>query len=566
MMPYVPHDQIGEKGQPQPLVEMLFEALSAESTPVAGRAEGSDLTPIAATICRQVCEGVEQFLKTAPPLPQYVLGFNHKRLAYYICECVGLTEADSGGIFGIQLRGQISSLALQYYYIHPTVQEHLQRAQVTKESKLLDDIQRVLAHAKRQFTFDELQIAEALSGGWSGSIVIRVYYREHGSHTELGVFKCTDDKGDFQRERDGQSAARCSWMAEWVEPRLYSAALPEGAHGDNTETFVLLTPLAFPPSPRQQVVPTLYDLIHARRETHRCKKAVAVLGSAYATQFGKLAPAEEDFMLVRDLFLRTIKNWAKPYKENAWNDNAFWHSVDLPIPRKACFQDGERVLWNPLWLIHSEKFGGAAKVEGRFTEQHGDLNARNVMLPIEEAQVTDARSPLRLIDFEKWTKQSAVLDLCWLGLAILEACAPLRPSIEFWFDLPERFVCAVVDDGDDRQADSGNFELGLELVGGLFGPLHENARRISPVMENSVSNMLCITLGAAALAFAYYSARALDIRPGVVWRADDTQFRLLWAMFGFRVAALCLNRLETRPIEGHPGINMRDVLESLFSK
>lgn len=533
---------------------IAFDSVSQDATIL----EPQRITTVVTIIVDELAKALEAYLRSAPPLPSHVVADNHRRLEDHLCRCLGLrADVPPLTVLDDALRRKVSELAERFYYDLPYVRARLEKAAVHNQAQELDHVQKLLRRVKQLLGFHQLQLSESLKGGLSGSLVIRVYFQEKDSSLRLGVFKYTDDKADFDRERAGHRDACASWMKHWIGDQMHSATVldKEGL----AESYILLSPLAFPPTAQSQIIPSLHDLI-TNRSRSRSKEIVDEIGKAFAEWFATLEPS---YCTRKQFFDSVLAHWPKIASEHIWQDQVFWTIANLPSPDTKCFQDGTAILWNPIWLANHGSLRGSAEIDVRRCAQHGDLNARNVMVPIESTP--DNQTHLRLIDFEKWTTQSAVLDPCWLSFFVLAACAPLQPTREHWQDLPLQFVNAVLGDKGTAQPDAGAFQLGLDLVACLFEPLHRLAASSGDVIPNTLRNMLTTTLAATALASSYYATRELDKAPFVEQKLDDRRYRRLWAIFGFRVAARCLDAVEGGSREGVVSANVSEMLTSIFA-
>lgn len=559
----LPNDRSTDSADGKSVTEVLRSLFAIERL-VGSSERNSDgqHMSIARILAANLERSLDEVLMNLRLLSPEIFTDDCRTLDLFLCEQMGINpEMSTAYPLERALRLVVLTASRKMYRENPELQDRLRKAAKYEEEKALDEVQEVVESARRKFALKVLQRSDALAGGLSGSLVLRVYYGEQGEQAKLGVFKITDDQDKFDREQNGHLMALASWMSHWVEPIMLAQRLDlEKRRGS---VFVMLSPLAFPPIAGKQLIPSLHDLT-ANRERMRCIVAATEIGNCYSLQYESLQPQGEDYITRREIFLSILHHWDSPLKDNVWAKDAFWLLEGLPAPSCSCIQDGNKVLWNPLWLITHGCFGGDAKIEGRFTDQHGDLNARNVMLPLK-ANLPGSNEPqLRLIDFEKWaTHQSAVLDPCWLSLYVLKATAPSAVSCDFWDDLPSRFYSAIFDPKFLQQGDSGPFQLALEIVAQLFQPFHEMADRNGHTVKNDFFTMTSLTLAAAGLAFAYYERRRLN-RKSVSRRAEiNEKYCRLWALFGIRLSAMCLSPIETAEMQ-MPQASVDKIIKNIF--
>jgi hypothetical protein len=435
---------------------------------------------------------------------------------------------------GRALATGISRIGQRTYYAHPEVQRRMIADVRATNEGVLNDLAELLKRAQEQLGLAELHEAASIAGGQSGSTVVRTYCRQSaGSALELCIVKSTDSEGDFSREIKGVAQAKASWMSGWVVDAIKSERITLDQNRE-LHRYIIISPLAFPPTSTSQHVPSLAEFVESRR-IRICELAVDELGSKYSQYFHERT---DTFLSARRLVEQLLAHWTVVGGE-AWQDSAFWSIAGLPSCTDQCFQDGRSIRWNPLYLMSELTWLPTDNWPCRMGAQHGDLNARNILLSVDDATES---VQLRVIDFEKWCQSICVLDICWLACYIVRAAAPRTANPEYWPELAGCFARAVLSPSAQATTDCGPFQFGIRLVRRLFNQFLPTSE---PVLLNAITQQLRLTLAVTALVQSFYDTRALYRESSNV-RTDDRRYRQLWALHFFRVAAIALD--ETCPL------------------
>ncbi|MFZ1220263.1 MAG: hypothetical protein WAO00_13290 [Chthoniobacterales bacterium] len=350
--------------------------------------------------------------------------------------------------------------------------------------------------AKAVFGLSMLTQRTPFTGGLSGSTVHLVQFREQvGSPLRLGVLKVTTNRADFDRERDGLAKARECWLARHIPP--------DQRFGEQGDLGFILGLLAFRAESTLQI-DNLHHLVMDGKST-RSIGACARLGQIYGAL---LTTCDMRAAAPRLHFGAIWAHWQQDAAGLGWGD---W---GLPDPGTMSFNDFDGPWRNPLACLddHDAWISGHPMVLP-WTWQHRDLNARNVLI---DPQTTHGHgdADLRLIDLEKVSESSALLDLCWLSCWLLLAGAERAVVRETdWERLPDVFLTHSLERfvRNERRdpPDMGTFQLSLDCIAAAFDALRDSAEAIIP--DRAVlREMAALTMAAAALAKAYYEVRDLQ--------------------------------------------------------
>lgn len=288
----------------------------------------------------------------------------------------------------------------------------------------------------------------------------------------------------------------------------------------------------------------MHDLV-ARGQKQDPRRIARELGAAYAANFKNLSPDQNSVTSTSDYFAEVLAHWSRPAKDGAWEDDTFWTAVNLPSPSEECFSDGDRVMCNPLWLIRQLPDKQAVFFR---SFQHGDLNARNLLLSGEKL------SHSQMIDFEKAGCNSPLLDICWLSLSLLVASRrsfPVMVTVDHWCAISEAYATTLIS-GEIVDADVGPFQVGLDLASDLIADLHRLPMESQDdhnkgFLKFRISEHIALTLGAAALAMAFYQVRSVDrAMENGKHEVEKQKSATLWAICFFRIAAHALSSYASK--------------------
>jgi hypothetical protein len=381
---------------------------------------------------------------------------------------------------------------------------------------------------KERFGLDHLVVTRPLDGGRSGSAVLLVEYRPRGGSQHVGILKCTQDRNVFEQESHGHQVAKQSWLAPLVPEQ------PQACEAGGW--YCLLSRLAFAPAVRRRN-PTLDELVQQGLRD-QARHAVRALGEFFgANVLTSCARSGSAFELTRELFSPWADK-ARDMNEADWN---WWH---FPRFDQEVYIDQQRVRANPLWCAFYADAWRQDTVSLPWGVQHRDLNPRNIVLTEEVPANRSAADVLRLIDFEKTSKSSMVLDVCWLSLLLVMATGIGRVSVDSmdWELVPETVVSRIVGVGEPWRS-AGAFDFGLDLAGELCDTVR--AALSGRIDECILRGMMAVTLAVAALANAYYEVRHLT-------RARD-RAELAAGTDGLR-RAICFFRVASRAFEECQGL------------
>ena len=169
------------------------------------------------------------------------------------------------------------------------------------------------------------------------------------------------------------------------------------------------------------------------------------------------------------------------------------------------------------------------------------MNTRNVMLPPDE----EGEDVIRLIDFEKATESSPLLDPCWLALWMLRALGDdYSKTSGDWLALPAEAVRAVLyPHTAESNCLKGAFAHAVDHIRSLFAPIVPKAADLDATSRKVLHNLLATTLAASALAKARY-----EIRDSRDWRG------MFWAIVYFRISSMAIGEMGGARDRPRPGI------------
>lgn len=420
-----------------------------------------------------------------------------------------------------------------------------------------------------------LQTQDPLKGGLSGSQVTRVFYRHPDEVLQIGVLKTTLAEQDFRREAAGASLACSSWMAEspqgWIPPNPHRGEISleikcepaedgqSHALGSLTE-YLLLSPLAFPPTAGSLQVSSLHELVE-RREASAASAVVSHLGAAYSCRLRKRLERGGDGCVAMS-FREHVKTllggrWPKLFRDGeiAGEPSAFLQRM---IGCPAIIDLDGKARRNPLLFLTGSDSGGSAVDLLPMDFCHGDLNARNILVP---AAPQSTAPLLQMIDFEKAGEYIASLDPCWLSFWLVMASEP-HPNMAapLWKRLPES-ILAAASGAPQVPEDCGGYQLGLDLVRMLFRSwwvLDEaNATALGPLAERT---MLAGLLGCAVAKSLLHDR---DIERRRTRGEQDSSADAVdgaWRVTFIRLAALALERAVGAPSILEPSVTIASLV------
>lgn len=510
--------------QPRRISRAIFESVRADA-----------FSPLVVdAIVEETIEAIREFLTTNPAFPP-AANITASALRDYVLTKCGIFGADIS--LEDRLAFEITREIVEHYRgREDVVSRRAARRDQEQEQPPLD----VIEDLRTQLGLEALAYLATFGGGLSGSTVLKVYMRVDETNEAVGVMKLTEAEEDHERELKGHEAAANSWLARWVVPPPTACHI--SAAGHDRRRFALLFRLAFPPSASGDDSDSLHTTI-CRGERVRAGGVVAELGRAYAEH---LLSADREAIPVQQFVMALLAHWPRPSAGEIWTDAAFWNLTGLPSPNAPGFIDDGVVTWNPLWLLNHDLKEARENRVFFSSFQHGDLNARNILVQRHSEGAPAANTTLQLIDFEKAGIASSLLDLCWLSFSVLMAAASRipRPSREQWWALPASFIEGVLL-RHRRDEDLGALQLGVDLACGLLDPVCELAsrfeeRQTAGFWENRIRDQLALTLGVGALAASYYEGRSLQraYDRGEDLTAPRCEESLLWAVSFFRIAAL----------------------------
>lgn len=465
-------------------------------------------------------DGIEMFFKTNPSILSSNLDEHPLFLAGRISKQLGLPRAKS---YQDDRVAKIDRLVLQrvddYIKSNSNLLEKLKRKRQFDNEKERSIVDELIRSVKEQLGLDSLELSAPLAGGLSGSRVLRVYVAQAG-HSYLGVLKTTTSEKDFAAEKRGLELVPTCWLSEFSDPNFSEAKVEV----DGDTHYALVTSLAFPPSPFSHKIQSLHQKIADERDRKRVSGVMKVLAPKVAEVF--YDASVKKVMSRAEFCQKVLTAWPGMIESLAQEE--FWFPVGLPSAQERSYFLCGKLVDNPIRLVSEQSFGEEEGIEFRFAVQHGDLNARNILLDHEPGE---CERPA-LIDFEKLGDTSAIIDPCYLALFILEAGQPDYSRDNFSLSVPKAFVGAVCNH-KDAGPDLGMWQLSLDSIAQLFEPLWKNAN--SPEAVNSLTNQVHLTLGITALVRAYYEVKSLH-------KGRKTDFAEVeyWSTIFFQISALAL--------------------------
>lgn len=416
---------------------------------------------------------------------------------------------------------------------------------------------------KQDLDLLDLEFLGELGGGRSDSRVFGCYAKSKAVADSVIVVKMTEDESTYNCEKKGHEAAQASWMAGWVatEPKgTQISALPK-------KYFALISPLALPPT-AIQMYPESLDTLVSKGQRERGGRVIAHLSSGYAKHV-MLAKRE---MCSRAAFVNSMQAHWSGLQRAGWNTELFWEEAGLPDPTQRWIQHGATILCNPLWYVNH---GVAQEEEKRRpffkSFQHGDLNCSNVLVGVNK--LNSQTAPLiRFIDFEKASEQSALLDICWLAVWLLNASHhPPETHLEVWEAVAPQVVAAVLNkDSVDRHL--GAFQLGIDLITKLVSRIWKIPDRYTDENErglitNILTEQFALTLALCSLAMAGYEVRKFNraVDEGADYSEDVCRLACLWACSYLLISAHALHECVIDSVAGRPASNLSDSLRRMIS-
>lgn len=374
----------------------------------------------------------------------------------------------------------------------------------------------------------QLVVLGRLSGGLSGSYVLKVSYSAVAGEEIFGILKLSRKLDEMSSEARGHRAAASSWLSAHTPTEPIHREFSDGGWAG------LLSPLAFPARPRQDASDTLHDAIRIGQST-RCQRILTSVGRSYGQNFSNCARGTMRPLEIGSSFSLVMNTWKRPAQSQAWSDEDFWAEVGLPLPSETAFRDGDVVRPNPLrWHDHM------ARTQAIFWSslQHGDLNTRNIVLS------SDERPLYQFIDFEKSLTTNPLLDVAWLALWVARSgCNDGQLDDPTWSSMPRLITNAFLlgRAPDDFIHEAAN---GLNLVAAMGSSLAKAAGCKKKAVDRNETFQLHarIALGASALAMSYYDARRWIDSIGLDDPAQN-RVRRLWSITYFRVASISLHDL-----------------------
>lgn len=372
------------------------------------------------------------------------------------------------------------------------------------------------AQAQSIFVLATLHECRQLAGGLSGAGVFLVEYAETADgKMRLGILKIPATRNAFEDEHRGAklATAEVCWLKHHVPT-------DQRFEERDAQTFIL-SRLAFPATSERHIR-SLHDLL-VDGERERALGVARRLGQIYAGQLGRARVVSGT---PYQLFSEIWKPWREPALRIDWKE---W--LGLPERDEMRFSDGETIWANPLACLEDRTvWRDMGSMHLRWGWQHRDLNTRNVLV------APGGTVDIRLIDLEKITESSGVLDLCWVSFWALIAGAErgASPNDRSWALLPEAFIAAMLGvlAPSDRppQPDLGIFQLSLDFVRELFLVLVQQQQVVEdPVL---LKDMVAITLASSSLAKCFYEVKYVHER-----KAQDVRMARERGRCFFRIAA-----------------------------
>jgi hypothetical protein len=326
---------------------------------------------------------------------------------------------------------------------------------------------------------------------------------------------------DFEAEKNGLTLASTEWICEYCDSSFQEAELSI----DGQVVYALLTSLAFPPSQFTPDIPTLHDVITSSQT--RCIDIGKLLGKQFAKVFSVHSTSKMESSA--GFCQRLISRWPRLVK--SLSDVDFWFPVGLPMHEERSFSDNSGTYRNPINVFFTNDLENESHHEFKYALQHGDLNARNVLLQNDDHK----SSMLALIDFEKAGVAGCLLDSCYLALFALEASRPnlssFRDGLENLHDSFVKCVCL----GDVAVYHHKAWHLGLDCAKELVAPIWKMAN--SPDERSDLTRQLHLTLSIVAMARCYYEVKALHDG-----KSTNLSLATLNARLFFRISAAALKQ------------------------
>ena len=374
-----------------------------------------------------------------------------------------------------------------------------------------------LEQAQSVFALVTLHECRRLAGGLSGAGVFLVEYAETvDGKMRLGILKMPATQAAFEDEQRGArlATAESCWLKHHVP-------VDQRFEQRGAQTFIL-SRLAFPAIIEREVR-SLHDLlVDGDRDRALC--VARRLGQIYAEQLNRAR-------VVRgtpyQLFTEIWKPWREPASRIDWKEE-----LGLPERDELRFSDGETIWANPLACLEDRTIWG----DTGFDAPAVGVAAPRPQHPERSCGANRDRRDIRLIDLEKITESSGVLDLCWVSFWALIAGAErgANPNDRSWALLPEAFIAATLDvvtqSDRPRQPDLGIFQLSIDFVRELFLVLVKQQQVVEdPVL---LKDMVAITLASSSLAKCFYEVKYVHEH-----KAQDLRMARQRGKCFFRIAA-----------------------------
>ncbi len=493
-------------------------------------------------------QGLDSFFQASPTLNSSFISDRPLDFPNRIFKLLGLNSSNSG--FGSPLFEVKRKILLEAdKFVRSSQQGRAAREQTERENKQksVQLIKDVISNCKSILSLDELDYSTTFVGGLSGSQVLRVHLKKAGTPKKLGVLKFTTSNKDFEAEKAGLNAVSSCWISEFCDPSFAEAIFEI----DGDTYYVLITSLAFPPSTYSPEIPTLHDIVCDDRNKARATKVINV----FAKKYSELCSTECDVKSHSrvNYCQKLLSRW--PILIDKFGDPDFWFPVGLPTKEECHFSDNEGVFRNPINVFAEMNLIDEGMFKFKYSHQHGDLNARNILL-CKEQQATEKPA---LIDFEKSANAESLLDPCYLSLFLLEASRP--PNSAFANDLNglHRSFVNTICTKSGSGVDHGTWQFGLECSKLLFGKIWANAK--TPEEVNELTLQVHLTLSITALARCYYEVKALH-----AGKKNSLAETTLLARLFFRISAAALEPYVLRDESIAPVTNVSNDLRDLVER
>jgi hypothetical protein len=497
-------------------------------------------------IIEGICRGVDNFLNQSPTLSSSVVSTQPLALSKKMFDLLGLNcenssigsplyEVKKRVLFGSDELVRNSKVYLQA--------KEFQKTGIDKTSR--EFLEQLRPECLNAFRLELLEFSKSFVGGLSGSQVFRVHTRTSDGPKKLGVLKTTDSLIDFEAEKKGLTLVSKGWISEYCDSSFQEAELSI----DGQVVYALLTSLAFPPSQFTPDIPTLHDVI-ASSQT-RCIGIGKLLGNQFAKNFS--CHSESEMESISSFCQRLILHWPRLVK--SLPDVDFWFPVGLPMHEHKNFSDNTGTFRNPINVFFANDLENESHHEFKYALQHGDLNARNVLLQNDDCKF----SKPALIDFEKAGVEGGLLDPCYLALFALEASRPNLSSLRDGFDnLHDSFVkCVCL--GEEADLHHKSWQLGLDCAKELVAPIWKMAK--SRAEKSDLTRQLHLTLSVAAMARCYYEVNALHDG-----KSTNLFLAILNARLFFRISAAALKPYVQLDAAGVRPVSIDGDNDILFSR